>query len=83
MYDVLFTFQSLTAAQRGQSVCRHHGISAAVIRAPVGLSANGCGFALRVSGEYAGQVSMVLRLESIRFTGAYRLNGNRAEEVAL
>lgn len=83
MYDVLFTFHSLTAAQRGRAVCGHHGISGAVIRAPLGLSTKGCGYGLRVGGQMSERAALVMRLEGADFERAYRLAGGRTEEVAL
>ena len=83
MNDMYFTFQSLTAAQRGQSACRRYGVAAELTRAPRSFAVRGCGYALRVPSDGAGQVSLILRLEQIPFERAYRLQNGGAEEVAL
>ena len=48
MFDYLFTFRSLTAAQRARSVLNAGGIRAPIARTAKRLSANGCGYAIRV-----------------------------------
>ena len=83
MNDTYFTFQSLTAAQRGQAACWKHGIGTKLVRAPRNLSARGCGYALQVSSGVAEQVSLILRLEQIPFAHAYRQGNSGAEEVDL
>ena len=83
MHDVFFTFRSLTAAQQGRTACYHHGITAAVVRSPMGIPSRGCGFALRVHEAAAGQVSLILHLEQVSYERVYRLESGRAEEVAL
>ena len=51
MFEYLFTFQSLTAAQSARSVLNTEGIRAPVGRSARKLSANGCGYVLRVSAR--------------------------------
>ena len=83
MYDILITFRSLTAAQQARQACWERGISASLTKAPVGVSAKGCGYALKVSATALGQVSLILRLEHIPFSNAYRSTANGLEAVIL
>ena len=55
MTQYLITFRSLTHAQRSARVLERAGITTAVIKAPQGLSSNGCAYAitLRRSPETA------------------------------
>ena len=46
MTHYLITFRSLTHAQRAARVLERAGITTAVIKAPQGLSSNGCAYAL-------------------------------------
>ena len=46
MTQYLITFRSLTHAQRAARVLERAGITTAVIKAPQGLSSNGCAYAL-------------------------------------
>ena len=46
MTQYLITFRSLTHAQRSARVLERAGITTAVIKAPQGLSSNGCAYAI-------------------------------------
>ena len=43
-----YTFRSITRAQLAQRALREAGVSAALLRTPKALAAEGCGYALRL-----------------------------------
>ena len=81
MYDVIFTFRSMTAAQRGQYACNIRKISAKLIRTPHGLNDRGCGFAVQVSNEQFDQVLLVFKVDKIDYERVYRQQGSQIREV--
>lgn len=82
MYDDYLTFRSLTSAQRALAACQTQGIRAELVRAPKDLSAQGCGYALRMDGPDLDRAILELRLWGIPFERGYRMRpGGRVEEV--
>lgn len=83
MFEYLFTFRSLTAAQSARNVLSAEGIRAPVTRTPGRMAANGCGYAVRVSEKNGIRAAELLRRQA-GFVHSYRLFPNgRAEEVRL
>ena len=82
MEDVLFTARSITRAQRMDAELRKRGITAAIIRAPAGLTERGCAYALRLHPE-----QMQAALDILQSTGLapyqifVRSGGNVTKEV--
>ena len=84
MFEYLFTFRSLTAAQSARNVLSAEGIRAPVTRTPGRMAENGCGYAVRVSDKSGIRAVNLLRRKQTGFVHAYRLFPNgRAEEVRL
>lgn len=84
MFEYLFTFRSLTAAQSARNVLSADGIRASVTRTPGRMAANGCGYAVRVSEKNSIRAAELLRRRQAGFVHSYRLFPNgRAEEVRL
>jgi len=51
MQQYLITFRSLTHAQHAARLLERRGVTATVIRAPAGLSAAGCAYAVTLRRE--------------------------------
>lgn len=82
MYDIFFTFHSLTRAQLAVQTLRYQGISAYLIHAPEVLSAFGCGYAVKINGADGYTASAYLRNNHIVFEKAFRkFPGSVPEEV--
>lgn len=81
MYDEVFTFRSLTAAQRGQLTCSRYNIPTALVRVPTTMSSKGCGYGLRISSSDVKQAVLIFRLENISFEHVYHTNGELFQEV--
>lgn len=60
LHYYLFMFRSLTVAQRAARRLGPAGVRAAVIRAPYSLSADGCGYCIKISGVQSGHAFQVL-----------------------
>lgn len=84
MFEYLFTFRSLTAAQSARRALLAEGIHAALGRTARQMSAHGCAYALRVSAESGIRALHVLRVRGAPFVHLYRVSsGGTAEEVRL
>lgn len=68
MYNCYIMFRSLTAAQRGLTVCQGAGIPARLTRTPVQASALGCSYALEISKTMLYRAAMELRLNNIQYS---------------
>lgn len=71
-YDLLLT-RSITHAQRITEALERAGIAARYLRAPMGLSGKGCGYAVRIGGKHLQAAVGVLRplgLEPVRVVRA-------------
>lgn len=55
MEQYYFTFRSVTAAMEGQKKLERVGIRASMVRTPIGLREQGCGYSLRVSAYAAAE----------------------------
>lgn len=80
----LIMCRSLTYAQRAARVLERAGIGAGVIKAPAGLTGNGCSYCVTVSiGKGKGAVN-ILRTENLLQGKVYLQNiDNTTEEVRL
>ncbi len=81
MNDCLFTFRSVTGAQRAARVLTNVGINAPMMRTPRALSENGCGYCLRIRDIHCVTAAELMRNAGTPFSRAYR--GDTMEEVAL
>lgn len=80
----LIMCRSLTYAQRAARVLERAGIGAGIIKAPAGLTGNGCSYCVTVSiGKGQGAVN-ILRIENLLQGKVYLQNtDNTTEEVRL
>lgn len=82
MFDYLFTFRSLTAAQRAKALLRDGSVFSVLERAPKRPSGQGCGYVLRVSSGDGMRALRLLRAGGAGFGHLYRLFQNgQLEEV--
>lgn len=80
----LFTFRSITPAQRSEGVLQRAGISCSLRRTPRWMEEQGCGYSVRVSFQDAVRCAELLRREQLAFRKIYLLRENGgAEELAL
>lgn len=82
MFEYLFTFRSLTPAQSGRNVLADNGLWVRLERSPKGLSAQGCGYVLRVQASGGMRALALLREKGVAFSHMYRMfHTGRTEEV--
>ncbi len=80
----LIMSRSLTYAQRAARVLEKNGISAGVIKAPVGLSGNGCSYSVAVSSAKGQKAVDILRKAGLLQGKVYlQKTDNSIEEVAM
>ena len=80
MFQYVFSFDSLTAAQAARGVLDARYVPCRVVRAPK----RGCGYAVRVEGRDGARSAALLREAGQRFSGVFRLlPDGTAEEAAL
>ena len=80
MTQYLIMCRSLTFAQRSARLLERSGITAAVVKAPQGLSTSGCGYAVQLYGHFDEAV-WILKKNNL-LTGklfSRRDNGNYTE----
>ena len=81
MFQYVFSFDSLTAAQAARGVLDARYVPCRVVRAPKAAAKRGCGYAVRVEGRDGARL---LREAGQRFSGVFRLlPDGTAEEAAL
>lgn len=84
MFEYLFTFRSLTAAQSARSVLSADGIRAPVGRTAKRMSASGCGYAVRVSAHDGIRALHILRGKNVEYAHLYRVfQSGTLEEVRM
>ena len=83
MYNCLFTFRSVTAAQHGAAVLDRVGIRNQFARTPKSISVKGCGYCLKVRDRDCMEAAQVLRRAEAAVSAAYRLNANGVPEAKL
>ena len=73
---VIIMFRSLTLAQRGARELERFGISAAVTKAPVRTTDQGCSYCIRLSEVRLSQAMSILRDRGIAFGRVFRISGD-------
>lgn len=76
MFIYAFTFRSFTAAQSGRNVLQQLQIDAQLQRAPKHLTAQGCGYVLRVQAVDGARAAEALRAYGAQFVQLYRCFAN-------
>ena len=74
------TFRSVTLAQRGERVLEGAGMRCALARTPRWMEERGCGYCLRLRGEWRAAAAALDRA-GVEYRRIYRLSGETAEEV--
>ena len=83
MQRYLIMCRSLTYAQRAEAALERAGISAALSRAPQGLTGNGCGYCLKVNENRFHNALGVLNSRGLPYGRLYRAEPDgRYVEVA-
>jgi len=79
----MITFRSITFAQRGERVLKKMGVECTLQRTPKELSAQGCGYCLRMRGVDAMTAVSVLQEHQIPYGKIYALTktGHPEERV--
>lgn len=83
MSGYLFTFRSVTPAQRGEGALRREGITVYLRRTPAAIADRGCGYALLVRSGDLYRTAQILRRQERSFERVYHQNGDVLEEVFL
>ena len=84
MFQYLFSFESLTAAQTARGVLDALYIPCRIVRAPREVAKRGCGYVLRVAGRDGARTADILRGQQILFSNSFRvLQDGTAEEAKL
>ena len=73
MFQYVFSFDSLTAAQAARGVLDARYVPCRVVRAPKAAAKRGCGYAVRVEGRDGARSAALLREAGQRFSGVFRL----------
>ena len=74
------TFRSVTLAQRGERVLAGAGLRCTLARTPRWMEERGCGYCLRLRGEWRAAAAALDRA-GVEYRRIYRLSGETAEEV--
>ena len=82
MFQYVFSFDSLTAAQLARGVLDARYIPCRVVRAPKAAARRGCGYAVRVEGRDGARSAAVFREEGQQFSGVFRLMPDGTVEEA-
>lgn len=69
------TFRSITPAQRGERLLKRKGIDVALMRAVRQISAEGCGYSLRIRPKDGGTVMELFRQNDIPFRRVFLQDG--------
>jgi len=84
MKHCLFTFRSVTPAQRAESLLRRSGITCDLRRTPRWMEEKGCGYSLRLHLQDAQRAAQALRSDQLPFRKVYLQNESGAvEEMSL
>ena len=83
MKGILFTFRSITTAQRGEELLKSRGIDAVLRRTPRKLGEQGCGYCLTVEEPSGGRAAALMRKYEIPFRRSFRVWGEDTVEVRL
>ena len=80
MAQYLFTFRSVTPAQRGERLLRRAGYTCSLRRTPRWMESQGCGYSLRVSCDDIGICIRLLREQEVSFRKLYLQQENGSLE---
>ena len=80
MEEYLFTFRSITTAQRGKLTLERNQITSRLSRTPRVLASAGCGYCLRIRPADAGAAAKLLREAGIQVQKYYRHGPDGAVE---
>lgn len=80
MQNCIFTFRSVTPAQRAEETLRRAGVNCAIQRTPKPMAEKGCGYSLRLNCADAMVAAAFLRQAGISFRKVYSLNDNGIPE---
>ena len=84
MFQYVFSFDSLTAAQAARGVLDARYVPCRVVRAPKAAAKRGCGYAVRVEGRDGARSAGIFREENQRFSGIFRkFPDGKVEETEL
>ena len=72
MYEIIFTFRSLTKAQQAITVLRVQYIAASLVQSPEMPKNGGCGYAVQVSGLDGSAAALILTRNHIDYLKVYR-----------
>ena len=61
MYGCLIVCKSITYAQRAKRVLSREGISASIVRPPIEIFGNSCGYAVKISEGFLGEALEIMR----------------------
>ena len=79
-----FQCRSVTYAQRASKILKNHGIHASVVKLPVSISNEGCGYSLRISERNGLKSLTLLRDADFKIGKIYFSNAeNQFVEVLL
>lgn len=76
MVSYLILCRSLTYAQRTARVLERLGISGHIMRTPRKLSGEGCGYCVKISGQWLGKALTALNEQGLGPKQVYIQNGN-------
>lgn len=84
MKNYLFTFRSVTYAQKGERILRRSGIDCIVRRTPKALTNKECGYSLQLRpGDFARALEL-LQSEQVQFGKVYGMDyEGEFEELAV
>lgn len=71
MNGYCITFRSVTPAQRGESLLHKFGYRSSLQRTPRWMEEKGCGYCLRIYTDRLGEVTGLLRKNSVDFRKVY------------
>jgi len=84
MFDYYLTFRSVTGAQHGARLLERAGVSCLMGRTPKSISANGCGYVLRVRESDIRHAAAILRESGAPYQRIYQTGpGGALEEMLL
>ena len=71
MNGYCITFRSVTPAQRGENVLHKYGYRSSLQRTPRWMEEKGCGYCLRIYTDRLGEVTALLRKNSVDYRKVY------------
>ena len=80
MKTFFLTFRSITQAQRAERAFAKAGMGCVLRRTPRWMEERGCGYCLRLRGEWRAAAAALDRA-GIEYRKIYRQTGDHAEEV--